>query len=347
MGWFLVRVSRRTPAPEPPFAQERASLENLLRQRKWQGTLLAAVARLGPAHHLTVSAGAAQTLFRILTPGRVGGLGGAQPTAAERAQVLARFDGGTFTVGDACDDLTRSDVNPPNSSMVPALREWVRSRALTRVALVEARTRHLDEDPAVAGPLADEIDDYILGGEYQRVIAAVAPPDEATLRATWEPMKDRFPMVREAHVLWVVVADTARALAIAQGSGHGSLRQVARGVDPAIVVHEDTLRFPNGDPQWATAQGALQRLQPGQWANPEITAGGFRMLQLVDSVQGPVSWDQLPQEVRRSLQDNLLQRSREVRISAYTDSLRRAINPVLLTDALRGVPWPAAAEGAP
>ena len=347
MGWFLVRVSRRVPASTHPFEQERASLENLIRQRKRQRALLAGVERLGPAHHLSLAADAGQELFRLLTPGRMGGFGSALPTAAERRHVLARFDGGAFTVGDALDDLARPEIDRPNASMVPALREWVRQRAVTRIALVEARNRHLDEEPAVAGPLADQINDYILGGEYETVRTGVTPPDEATLRATWEPVKNRFPMVRQAHVLWVVVADTAKALAITRGSGQGSLREVAHAVDPAIAVHEETLRFPNGDPRWATAQGALQRLEAGQWASPEVTTAGFRLLQLVKSEQGPVAWDQLPPEVRRSLADNLLQRSREARLSAYTDSLRRAIHPVLLPENLRGVPWPAMAGVAP
>ena len=67
------------------------------------------------------------------------------------------------------------------------------------------------------------------------------------------------------------------------------------------------------------------------------------MLQLVSSVRGPVAWDQLPMEIRQSLATNLMQRSREERISAYTDSLRRAIQPILMPEALRGLAWPSPA----
>ena len=347
VGWFLVRVSRRAPVPEGPFEQERAPLESLIRRRKWQATLLAGVANLGPAHHLYIATDAGQTLFRALASGRVGGLANAMPVGAQREQVLARFDGGTYTLGDAWDDLSGPDTNKPSSSMVPSLAAWVRERALLRIALVEAHDRHLDQDPTVAGPLADEMSDYILRGEAANVPARVAPPDEATLRATWEPVKDRFPMLVEARVTWLVTADTAKAVAIARGSGRASLREVAHAVDPAITVHDETLRFPNPDPQWAGAQRTLQGLQAGQWSSPEVTDTGFRMLQLVDKVQGPVAWDQLPLEVQRSLSNTLLQRARQTRLSAYTDSLRRAINPVLMPEALRNVPWPATAGGTP
>jgi hypothetical protein len=231
--------------------------------------------------------------------------------------------------------------------MEPSLAAWVRERTLIRVAMAEARARHLDQDPAVAGPLADQINDYIVRSEAGAVTAGVAPPDEASLRATWEPMKERFPMLREAHVAWLVTPDTAKAMAIVQRSGSGSLRDIARAVDPAIVVHDETLRFPNVDPQWASAQGSLQGLQEGQWASPQVTAGGFRMVQLVNKVQAPVSWDQLPADVQRSLANTLLQRAKETRLAAYTDSLRRAINPVLIPDNLRNVPWPAPAGATP
>jgi hypothetical protein len=347
VGWFLVRVLRRAPASVGPFEQERAALENLVRQRKRQAALVTAVGQLVTGYHLDISADAGQRLFRILTPGRVGGLGNDPPSSAEMSRVLARFEGGAFTVADAWEDLGNPALNKPNSSLEPSLREWVRDRTVVRIALAEARRRHLDEDPAVAGPLADQMKDYILRGEYENVASAIAPPDEATLRATWEPVKDRFPMVREARVLWVLVADTAKAMAIGQRAGQGSLREVLRAVDPAIVVHEEALRFPGVAPQWAAIQGELQRLEPGQWANPQATATGFRLLQLVDKVMGPLSWEQLPAEMRQSLANNLVQRSRDARVAAYTDSLRRALNPVLFPEALRGVPWPVPGAGTP
>ena len=341
MGWFLLRVSRRAPAPTHPFEDERPTLENMLRQRKWQGMLLASVSALAPAHHLAVAEDAGQVMFRLMSPGRVGGLPDTAPPAAERARVLARFDGGTLTVGDVWDDLTRPDVNKPNSSQVSSLRDWVRQRALMRLALDEARRRHLDEEPAVAGPLADQMRDYLVRGEYQTAVSHVAMPAEAEMRATWESVKDRYPMLLEAQLVWVSIADTAKAMALVQRGGQGSLRDLAHAVDPSIVVHEERVRFPSADPQWTGAQGTLQRLEAGQWAPPQATPAGFRMTQLLDKVQGAVSWEQLPPESRQSLENNLLERARTARIGAYTDSLRRAIQPVLIPDALRNVPWPA------
>jgi peptidyl-prolyl cis-trans isomerase C len=347
MGWFLVRVSGRTPAEVRPFEQDRATLEGVIRQRKWQGALFAGVAGLGAEWHLALAPDAGQALFHALSPGRVGALGNSPPTAAERTQVLARFDGGAYTLGDAWDDLSRPELNKPNSSLVPSLSAWVRERAVLRVAVAEARRRHLDEDPAVAGPLADQVDDLLLQGEYARLTAGIAPPDEASLRATWEGLKDRYPMLREARVQWAVIADTAKIMAIGRNSEKGSLRDIAREIDPAIVVHEESLRFPNGDPRWAGAHGMLQQMEPGQWASPEITDGGVRLLQLVDKAQGPVSWEQLPPDVQQSLASNVMQRARGERVAAYTDSLRRAVNPVLLPDALRNVPWPSLPAGTP
>ncbi len=347
VGWFLVRVLRRESAPQRPFESERATLEGLIRQRKRQAALAAGVAQLGPAWNLAVASDAGQTLFHLLTPGRMGQLESHSLSDAERAQVLARFDGGEFTLAEAWEDLADPALDKPNSSLEPSLRQWVRDRAVVRIALAEARRRHLGEDPAVAGPLADQIKDYVMRSEYETVVSGVVPPDEAELRRAWEPVKERYPLVREARVLWVVVADTAKAIAIGQRSGQGVLRDIVRSVDPALVVHEERIQFPSGNAQWAGLQGELQRLEPGQWANPAFTPAGFRMLQLVDKSAGPVSWDQLPTEVRQSLQGNFVQRARDARVAAYTDSLRRVVQPVLMPEALRSVPWPGPAAGTP
>jgi parvulin-like peptidyl-prolyl isomerase len=346
MGWFLVRVAGRMPATVKPYEQERASLENLVRQRKWQGALLSGVARLAPEYHLTVAPDAGQRLFQLLTPGRVGGLSEAAPTPEQRKSVLALWDGGAYTVGDAWDDLQRPEINKPFSSVVPSLSDWVRQRGIAHIAIAEAKRRHLDQDPAFVASIEDQLNEYIVRGEYETLVSAVPTPNENELRAAWEPMKDRYPMLRSTTVAWAVVADTGKALALGQLRDHLSLRDAAHAVDPSIAVHEQVLEFPNADPSWSAEQGELQQLQPGQWGNPNFVPEGIRILQLVNKSAAVMTWDQLPLPVRQSLAGNLTERSRSMRVAAYTDSLKRAVKPIAMPEALRHVPWPPAAEPA-
>ncbi len=340
-GWYLVRVLDRKAMDVPPFDMLRAQVHEMVRQRKWQAAFLDAVARLERAYHVKVAPDAAQTLFRLFTPGRVPGVEPWHPDAKEQAQVLATFDGGTFTLADAMEDLDRADLERPNGAMIPALYNWVRERCMTRVAMLEAKCRHLAEEPDVARTLRDKEDDYFLKSEVAYALSSLPPPDAATVRATWDAVKERYPQLVWARVAWFDTPDSAKAGRVAAEPHPASLADAVQGVDPAAAPAVEVVRFPNPDPRWNTAMPELMRLQPGEWSGPRPVEGGYRVLQLLEKQQGVLAWEQLTPQMQQAVANNAMQGAREQRAQAYTDSLRRAINPVPIPDALTHVPWPA------
>lgn len=340
-GWYLVRVLSRQKVDVPPFDMLRSQVREMVRQRKWQAAFLDAVARLERAYHVTVAPDAAQTLFRLFTPGRVGGLEPWIPDARERAQVLATFDGGTFTLGEAMEDLERADLERPNGAQTPALYNWVRERCMTRVAMLEAARRHLDEEPDVARTLRDKEDDYFLKSEAAYALSALPAPDAASLRATWDAVKERYPQLAWARVAWYDTPDTAMANRIAAEPHPASLADAVRSADPAATPSVEVIRFPNPDPRWNSEMPEFMRLQPGEWSGPRPVEGGWRVLQLLEKQQVVLQWEQLTPQMQQAVANNAMQGAREQRAQAYTDSLRRAINPIPIPDALRHVPWPA------
>lgn len=343
-GTFLLTVDSREPAEQPAFETVQSQVGEMIRQRKVRETMARQVVRLREAHHVRVEPDAAQTLFRLLTPARVGE--GVIPplTVEDSLLVLGRWDGGTFTVGDAFQDMRRVDVTKPPAAQTPAIGQWIEGRIVIRAARDEAKARHLAQDPDVARRIRNDWERYLLEGEYQSIVGGVARPAEPEVRKAWDDIKGQYEQVSRANVLWVVVPDSASAVMLAMHGGHGSgtLADAARMAGVSAPVHREALAWPMRDPhsEWASMAQTFGRMQPGEWAGPDRVADGWRLFQLVDKVQAPVSFEGLPADMRMNLESNLWQVARDQRLQQYTDSLLTFLQPEIFTPNLRRVPWP-------
>jgi hypothetical protein len=281
-------------------------------------------------------------LFRFLAPARSADAPHWMPDAAGRKVALATFDGGAFTMGDAMDALLNaSDTRGPDASSLGSVRSWIQGQAVAQLALLEARSRHLDQEPPVAGKLRDEVSNHLAQGEALLAVSSVPGPDPAAGPALWETIKQQYPQLKGLHVLWISTSNPEEAGAVARRAAPGaSLRDAAHAVDPALAVHEENLKFPSQQAPWNTLQGELAQIGPGGWSQPLATGSEWRVVQVLDRSQGTIEWAQLTppqqQQVTRSLSD----RARQARYEAYKDSLWHAINPVLMPENLRRMPWP-------
>jgi len=340
-GWFLLMVSERGAAPRPALGLEQSKLAEIIRQRKVRQTMGNALMALKREYHARIEPGAPQKIFQVLTPYRVGGET-FTPTPEERRMVLARWDGGTYTLDDAMADLLRPDNQKPSASLLPAIEAWLEGRMLTRLALAEAGRRHLREEPAIARRIRSEVERYVLESEYSDAVHDVGEPDEAALRAAWDAVKGQYTQVQQVHLQSIVVPDSVLAWTIASHGGHGggSLADAAKMADPSLHVTDQTIHFPTTDSTWVPMQSAFARMAPREWAGPDRVAGGWRLMQVVDKVQGAPAFESLPPQAKQSLAANVLQMTREKRFTEYSDSLRRTLRPVLFAENLRSLPWP-------
>jgi peptidyl-prolyl cis-trans isomerase C len=341
-GMFLMTVDRRQSAELPEYALVQSQLAETVRQRKVRQAMSQAFEVLWSARNARVEKDAATRLFQLMTPARVGD-GIVPPTTSDdRAEVLARWDGGDYTVGDALDDLNRPDVQKPPAGMTPAIQQWIKSRVTTRLMRDEARRRHLAEEPAVARRIRGEYERYLLESEFQASISAVPAPNEALLRQVWDMVKGQYQQVQRANVQWAIVPDSATTARVAElGRRPGAtLEEAVRGAGARVQVHREVVSYPNADPAWVSMRDALSRMQPGEWAGPERVREGFRFMQVIDKVQGPVTFENLTGDLRANLEANALQIAREQRLEQYTDSLKSAIRTEVFAANLRSVPWP-------
>lgn len=341
-GWFLILVTKREPAQRNAYEVMQGQLVEMLRQRKVRQTMSRTLVALRDAYHARTEKDAAARIFQLLTPARVGDAMHASLSDADKAVVLARWDGGTYTLGEAWADLQRPDVQKPAASMTSAIEQWIQSQTITRIARAEARRRHIAEDPEVARRIRNEYERYLLESEFQATIAPVPAPDEAMLRQAWEVLKGQYRQLARAKVQWVVVPDTTTARKLAQlgGRGGGTIADAVRVAGSSAQVREDVLTFPTSDPEWVTMRETLQRMQPGEWAGPEMVPGGFKYFQLVDKVQDELTFEKLPADMRASLESNAWQMAREKRLAQYTDSLQAVLRPNLYGENLASIPWP-------
>ncbi len=290
-----------------------------------------------------LTAGAPQLVFRFLTQFRVAGETPWTPNAAERAQVVAKWTGGTLTFGDILDELQNPESNKPAASVLPAIEAWMRGQMRTRIVLQEARRRQLDEEPAVALRIKAQLEEYLAQGEYTIAMENVAKPSLEQVRAAWDAMKANYEQLDRAHIQFVVVADSAKAAQIAMHGGHsGTLVQAVAMADPSLQAQDVTVTFPTNDPDLMPLQGRLLRMAPGDWAGPEPVTGGWRLLQLQDKVQGPREFEQLAPDVIQSVAANAWEMTRNRHFELYLDSLKTVFKPTPVPENLAKIAWPMA-----
>lgn len=345
-GWFLLLVTRRMPASGlPAFELVQSQLTEAIRQRKLRETISTALFALKDSYHVTIDPWGPATMFHLLTPARVGDAPMWMPSEKDRARPMATWDGGAYTLGDAIADLQNAETQKPNASVVPALRQWIEGQVVQRLAVVEARRRHLDEEPEVARRIQSEVKNYLMEGEYNLAVAMVPPPDESVLRALWNQYQEQYPKLDRATVSYIVVPDSAKAVAIGMHGGHGggTLAAAVTMADPSLSATTREITYPASDPEWQKMRDTFTRMNPGEWMGPERVVDGWRLLQLVSKSQTPMAFEEIPPALKQGLTNNAVEMGREARFRQYTDSLMTAIRPVPIPDALKRLPWPPAA----
>jgi foldase protein PrsA len=340
-GWFLIKLTRRVPATPLPFELSRSTLEEILRQRKLRTTVINGVLALEQEYHARVLPGASQTLFRYLEPLRVGGAAQWVPDSAERLQPLATFDGGAYTLGDAATDLQRTDLQRPDPNFQPGLARWLQDRIGARVALAEARRRHLNEDPDFVRAIEARVGEFVIRSVYNEATAGTNQPPEPVARELWERIKAGNPQLKQARIAWVLVPDSTLLRGLLERHEAGqTLLAAAAAVSPRLAVRVETVRFPSSDPRWQAMQPSIATTPVGQWAEPQFIGSGWQAMQVLDKTQDIVAWEGLTDETRTEILGRVQSMQREMRLSAYRDSVVRVLHPVTMPENLRLVGWP-------
>lgn len=353
LGWFLIRVTERRPHTQPPLELEAPTLREMLRQRKQRAVLGDAAQELRDRYHIRLEPGGPQLLFMKLTALRApaavppgDSVHSSEPTAAERAQVLVRYDGGPgdpgiYTLGDAFADLESGAGERPSFGMLPALEEWLKSRAFARCVLIEARRRHLAEEPTVARELRERFNSYLLENVYAAQVAVHIQVTPEALRAAYERRVPALARLQSAQVAYVVLPDSAAAAGILDRARRaaGFREAVAMGA-PATKLVEEQVRYPTKSPRWTELESMLNGVPLRQVVGPVRATGGWMVLELLSREQNTPRLEALPPNIQQALQSEAADMLREARLQSLTDSLRKAYGVTIDQARLSRVPWP-------
>lgn len=340
-GWFLVKVTSRAPHEQGSWETQRDALFELERRRKQGASLNRAYRDLKAEWQLEILPGGPQLVFHVLSP-----VEPLRPTPDQRRTPLARYSGGAFTLQDALDAMEDASVQRPPSQMLPAIRLWIENQTMIRVAVLEARRRHLQEEPALATDLRRKHEDLLLEGVYQNAVATVPPPGPELVHVAWEQLKNHFTRLGDVRVATVVVADSSTLLKLIHaGASVRSLADAAKHVDPSLTVSDTTVHYPNDDAGWNTLVAMFTQMQPGAWYGPEPLARGWRVMQMVDKTVIQQAFEDLPPATQQNIASSAAELARDARFRQFTDSLARAYMPVVDRPLLAKLPWPV--PGAP
>ena len=350
-GWFVLRLEERRPETQPPLADVRAQLTEMLRQRKQRVSGLRVVEGLRSDYQMTVVPGAPQAVvekFRSVPGAAPGPEAVAPPSPEERKQVLARYRGGVYTLGEAYEELKNPTGNRPNLAVLPTVERWIESQTLERAAHAEALKRRLGDEPEVKQRIRERLNNYLLDGYYQRQVVARIQIEPGDVEAAYERHKASFSRLESARVITVSMRDSAGAAALAEQAGHApSLREAAATAAAGGRVREERLKFPAESPLWTQFEGKLMSMSPNDIAGPYPAAGGWLIVQLLEKRQDAPPFASLPEAARMQLQGAATEMKREARLSALTDSLRKVFRPELHAERLRRIPWPPAPAAPP
>ena len=161
-GWFLLQVRGEQPRQQMSYEMQQAGLMDMLRQRKQRQATASAFAVLRREYEVKLVPGGSQLLFH-----RMQDLSEANMNKPEDpTNVLAVYRGGAYTMRDALADLQRPDRQRPPASMQTALDLWIESMVTNRLLLIEARRRHLHEEPKVANKIRQQFENYLAESMY-------------------------------------------------------------------------------------------------------------------------------------------------------------------------------------
>jgi len=352
-GWFVVKILAREARETGPLDRQVAQLRNMLEQRKQKITLLRNYADLRSEYRITPVRVGLQLMYQRLNSVRQLQDFGADPAATQlspqdRATVIARWDRGpayrgTMTLGEAMDVLASGRGARLLPTRLDTYDDWVRTTLLQRIAVIEARRRHLDQEPKTAERIREAVDNVILQAVYQTEVLDRAEPNEAEVQQTYANNAAALAQLKSATLQYATLPDSALAVRIAEAAMEaGTIKQAAPQVAPGTNVREETVRFPTHDPVWQMIQPALTQQSVGGLLGPLHLPGGWRIVQIISRDAPVPTFASLPQ----AQQDGLKREARELagqrRLRFFTDSLRKATPVIVDRDELRRVAWPTA-----
>jgi peptidyl-prolyl cis-trans isomerase C len=346
VGWFLVRVDERRKAERPPYDQVHDRMVDAVRQRKRSALAQRAAQRLSAQYRIQVAKDGAAFMSERLKPNTEELQRSSTPpdphlTEDEQRTVLGTWSGGSYTLGDAWNAMQKRGVQGPNLYMLPQVERWIEGQMFERALIAEAGQRMIADEPQHARTIRDRENGYLVESYYNREVAQKIGVTEADLRAEYARRAAELQSLRSADIKMAVIPDSAKALAVLDHAAHGGgLERAVLMAQVQTQVSPFTVHYPNQSPVWQALQSRLVAMRPGETSGPFQVPGGWLVVEMVQSQQGASGYESLDAATLEQVRSSTVERLREARFVALTDSLRRSIPVTVHRDRLARIPWP-------
>jgi len=341
-GWFVVRVEERRPRKAQPLEVERPMLTEVIRQRKQVLSVVRSVDRLKAAYQLQVRPGGPQELMaRALkslsdSTGQLPAL-----SLGERAAPLADYRGGTYTLGDAYQELQGGGVNRPNFQSLASVEHWIEARAIDRVLVQEANTRKYADEPNLQRAVRERLNDYLIENFYNKQVIAPVQANDEQAAAFYARQPEAGSTLQRVNVLTATLHDSATAAQLINNASHTpSLREAATAAGVGPAVHEETIEYPSPNPIWMALQSYFNGTQPGGYLGPFNLGSGWLVVQVLEKSQSAPPFETLSETLKQSLRAQATDELRQARLHAITDSLRQELHVTIYTKRLERLTLP-------
>jgi hypothetical protein len=341
-GWFLVHVVGRRAQKQPPLEEQRAFLAQMLQQRKQRIAAIQHHLRLREMYALELVPGGSQMIFA-----HANSPGGVPPTytAEELARPLMRWvepkGPKIYRFADALADLNVGGRDKPNTTVLPAIDEWLLIQGTRNIQVVEGKRRAIPDDPNFRRMLDENVNGYVIEGLYVDEVAnkSQVGPDDA--RRAYEMDRSRYQRLVGATVDVIDFADSASAMAFGANAGQATTLRGAAALSPnPPEVKSVEIHFPSPDPDWERLESTIAAMQQGQALGPYPAGNGYRVFQLISREVTVTPYEALDEATRGGLQQMATEVARERRLEEYLQELRGRFHTELYPERLKRVAWP-------
>jgi len=337
-GWFVIQVVDRQYRPQGSFEANAPAVREMLRQRKTRLAGLRGYNELKGAYDLHVVPNAGTILYARFNTGF--NQGEIPKSAEDETQVLARWNGGVLSLGQALDDLT-AEQRPPDVTNQAAWEYWIEQRAMRRVAILEAHARQYDRDPDIRRRIDGAVDNQVLQMIYEQDVAAEAQLLPLDVPAYYETIRGQFQKLDEVVLETALLADSAAAQTVMMHAGHSpDLAAALAMAQVTAPVKLETIHYPNHDANWQMLQATFMSLPAGQYVGPTLTPEGWLLVHIVSKQQRPSEFNELEPMLKQAVTQQAEEKRRDDALRRVVEHLKRLHHPVTHPERLDRIPWP-------
>jgi parvulin-like peptidyl-prolyl isomerase len=211
-GYDLIKVVEAKKNPQRPFEEEKTQLEGALKNRMMYDATIGLLDGLKKQRNFLIVDEDVLRLAQTMAAAKQVADTIPAFTASQKAEPLARYTGGPYTVGDFLKEVrSASGQGRPDLTDQRQVRQFVENHAGLHILADEAAKRGLAKDPRVVKNFERRRDNLMAQMLVGRILGSPKEATEEELRQEFEAHKSEFVNQGSASVFRLATSDAHQA----------------------------------------------------------------------------------------------------------------------------------------